>query len=29
LSSIISRNWSTTLEEDDSYIQIYHDSKTI
>jgi hypothetical protein len=29
LSTIISRNWSTTIEEDDSYIQIYPDSKTI
>jgi hypothetical protein len=29
LSAIISRNWSTTIEEDDSYIQIYPDSKTI
>jgi hypothetical protein len=29
LSTIISRNWSTGVEEDDSYIQIYPDSKTI
>jgi hypothetical protein len=29
LSTIISRNWSTAVEEDDSYIQIYPDSKTI
>jgi hypothetical protein len=29
LSAIISKNWSTTVEEDDSYIQIYPDSKTI
>jgi hypothetical protein len=29
LSAIISRNWSTTVEEDGSYIQIYTDSKTI
>jgi hypothetical protein len=29
LSAIISRNWSIAVEEDDSYIQIYHDSKTI
>jgi hypothetical protein len=29
LSTIFSRNWSTTIEEDDSYIRIYHDSKTI
>jgi hypothetical protein len=29
LSAIISRNWSTTVEEDGSYIQIYPDSKTI
>jgi hypothetical protein len=29
LSAIISRNWSTTVEEDDSYIQIYPDSKRI
>jgi hypothetical protein len=28
LSVIISRNWSTGVEEDDSYIRIYHDSKT-
>jgi hypothetical protein len=28
LSTIISRNWSTTIEEDGSYIQIYPDSKT-
>jgi hypothetical protein len=26
---IISRNWSTAIEDDDSYIQIYPDSKTI
>jgi hypothetical protein len=29
LCAIISRNWSTTIEEDGSYIQIYPDSKTI
>jgi hypothetical protein len=29
LSTIISRNWSTTIEEDGSYIQIYPDSKII
>jgi hypothetical protein len=29
LSAIISRNWSTTVEEDGSYIRIYPDSKTI
>jgi hypothetical protein len=29
LSTIISRNWSTTVEDDGSYIQIYPDSKTI
>jgi hypothetical protein len=29
LSAIISRNWSTTVEEDDSYIRIYPDSKII
>jgi hypothetical protein len=29
LSTIISRNWSTTIEEDGSYIWIYPDSKTI
>jgi hypothetical protein len=29
LSAIISRNWSTVVEEDDSYIRIYPDSKTI
>jgi hypothetical protein len=29
LSIIISRNWSITAEEDDSYIWIYPDSKTI
>jgi hypothetical protein len=29
LSAIISKNWSTTVEEDDGYIQIYPDSKTI
>jgi hypothetical protein len=28
LSAIISRNWSTTIEEDDNYIGIYPDSKT-
>jgi hypothetical protein len=28
LSAIISRNWSTVVEEDDSYIRIYPDSKT-
>jgi hypothetical protein len=29
LSTIISRNWSTTIEEEGSYIRIYPDSKTI
>jgi hypothetical protein len=29
LSPIINRNWSTAVEEDGSYIQIYPDSKTI
>jgi hypothetical protein len=29
LSAIISRDWSTAIEEDDSYIRIYSDSKTI
>jgi hypothetical protein len=29
LSAIISRNWSTAIEEDGSYIRIYPDSKTI
>jgi hypothetical protein len=29
LFAIISKNWSTTIEEDDNYIWIYHDSKTI
>jgi hypothetical protein len=29
LSAIISRDWSTTVEEDGSYIWIYPDSKTI
>jgi hypothetical protein len=29
LSAIISSNWSTAIEEDDNYIQIYPDSKTI
>jgi hypothetical protein len=29
LSTIISKNWSTAVEEDDSYIRIYPDSKTI
>jgi hypothetical protein len=29
LSAIINKNWSTTIEEDDSYIRIYPDSKTI
>jgi hypothetical protein len=29
LSAIISRNWSAAVGEDDSYIQIYPDSKTI
>jgi hypothetical protein len=29
LSCIISRNWSTTVEEDSTYIQIYANSKTI
>jgi hypothetical protein len=28
LSAIINKNWSTAVEEDDSYIQIYPDSKT-
>jgi hypothetical protein len=28
LSTIISRNWSIAIEEDDRYIQIYSDSKT-
>jgi hypothetical protein len=27
--AIISKNWSIAAEEDDSYIRIYHDSKTI
>jgi hypothetical protein len=29
LSAIISRNWSTAIEEVGGYIRIYHDSKTI
>jgi hypothetical protein len=29
LSTTISQNWSTAVEEDDSYIRIYPDSKTI
>jgi hypothetical protein len=29
LSAKISRNWSITVEEDDSYIRIYPDSNTI
>jgi hypothetical protein len=29
LSAIISRNWSTSVEEDGSYIRIYPDSQTI
>jgi hypothetical protein len=29
LSAIIIRNWSTSVEEDDSYIWIYPDTKTI
>jgi hypothetical protein len=29
LSTIISKNWSTAVEEEGSYIRIYHDSKTI
>jgi hypothetical protein len=29
LSAIITKNWSTTVEEDDIYIQIYPDTKTI
>jgi hypothetical protein len=29
LSDIISKNWSTVVEKDSSYIQIYPDSKTI
>jgi hypothetical protein len=29
LSAIISRNWSIAVEEDDSYIRIYPDSKII
>jgi hypothetical protein len=29
LSAIISRNWSTAVEEDDNYIRIYPNSKTI
>jgi hypothetical protein len=29
LSTIISRSWSTAIEEDGSYIRIYRDSKTI
>jgi hypothetical protein len=29
LSAIITRNWLTTVEEDDNYIRIYPDSKTI
>jgi hypothetical protein len=29
LSTIISRNWSITIEEDDSYISIYPDAKAV
>jgi hypothetical protein len=29
LSTIISRNWSTTIEEDNSYIRIYPDDKAV
>jgi hypothetical protein len=29
MSAIINRNWSTTIEEDDSYMRIYPDSKMI
>jgi hypothetical protein len=29
LSAIISRNWSIAIEEDDNYIRIYLNSKTI
>jgi hypothetical protein len=29
LSTMININWSTTVEEDGSYIRIYPDSKTI
>jgi hypothetical protein len=29
LSAIISRNWSIAVEEDDSYIKIYHDGKVV
>jgi hypothetical protein len=29
LCAIISKNWSTTVEEDGNYIRIYPDSKTI
>jgi hypothetical protein len=29
LSTIISRNWSTTVEEDDNYIRIYPDAKAV
>jgi hypothetical protein len=29
LTAIINKNWSTTVEENDSYIQIYPDSRTI
>jgi hypothetical protein len=29
VTTIINRNWSIAVEEDDSYIQIYPDSKTI
>jgi hypothetical protein len=29
LSTIISRNWSTTVEEEGRYIRIYPDPKTI
>jgi hypothetical protein len=29
LSTIINRDWSTAVEKDDSYIEIYPDSKTI
>jgi hypothetical protein len=29
LSTIVSRNWSTVIEEDDNYIRIYSDCKII
>jgi hypothetical protein len=29
LSAIISRNWSTTIEEDDNYIRIYPNAKVV